>query len=192
MRMMSVCVEGARGNSFHSSCLLPSNSLCAGAQGGALVNLIHSYTDNGDPFVRKFTDQLLEEVHQCPDLHLIYLHFAQVSKPFFATLHKWLFSGELYDPFSEFFVAMDPTLAHMQSLHPSSLAGGIAPPSGDGGFGGFVDVDDISVEREGGLKLWEAKYQFQEDMLPMFVGEAFGNKVLPRADEENHRRSQFI
>lgn len=32
------------------------------AQGGALVNLIHGYTDNGDPFVRKFTDQLLEEV----------------------------------------------------------------------------------------------------------------------------------
>lgn len=32
------------------------------AQGGALVNLIHGYADNGDPFVRKFTDQLLEEV----------------------------------------------------------------------------------------------------------------------------------
>lgn len=31
-------------------------------QGGALVNLIHGYTDNGDPFVRHFTDQLLEEV----------------------------------------------------------------------------------------------------------------------------------
>ena len=30
--------------------------------GGALVNLIHSYTENGDPFVRHFTDQLLEEV----------------------------------------------------------------------------------------------------------------------------------
>ncbi len=30
--------------------------------GGALVNLIHSYTDNGDPFIRKFTDELLEEV----------------------------------------------------------------------------------------------------------------------------------
>ncbi|KAJ7228614.1 gamma-tubulin complex DGRIP91/SPC98 component [Mycena pura] len=155
MRMMSVCVEGARG-----------------AQGGALVNLIHSYTDNGDPFVRKFTDQLLEEV----------------SKPFFATLHKWLFSGELYDPFSEFFVAMDPTLAHMQSLHPSSLAGGIAPPSGDGGFGGFADVDDISVEREGGLKLWEAKYQFQEDMLPMFVGEAFGNKIFSTGKSLNFIR----
>lgn len=32
------------------------------SHGGALVNLIHSYTDNGDPFVRRFTDELLEEV----------------------------------------------------------------------------------------------------------------------------------
>jgi gamma-tubulin complex component 3 len=89
-----------------------------------------------------------------------------------------LFSGELYDPFSEFFVAMDPALAHMQYVHPSSLAGGIGPLAGDGGFGGLGgDSDDISVERDGGLKLWEAKYQFQADMLPMFVGEAFGKKV---------------
>ncbi|KAJ7749089.1 gamma-tubulin complex DGRIP91/SPC98 component [Mycena maculata] len=156
MRMMSVCVEGARD-----------------AQGGALVNLIHGYTDNGDPFVRKFTDQLLEEV----------------SKPFFATLHKWLFSGELYDPFAEFFVAMDPTLAHMQYVHPSSLAGGIGPLAGDGGFGGLGgDADDISVERDGGLKLWEAKYQFQEDMLPMFVGEAFGKKIFSTGKSLNFIR----
>lgn len=40
-----------------------------------------------------------------------------------------------------------------------------------------VDGDDISGEREGGLRLWEAKYQFQQDMLPMFVGETFGRKV---------------
>ncbi|KAJ7638857.1 gamma-tubulin complex DGRIP91/SPC98 component [Roridomyces roridus] len=156
MRMMSVCVEGARD-----------------AQGGALVNLIHGYTDNGDPFVRKFTDQLLEEV----------------SKPFFATLHKWLFSGELYDPFSEFFVAMDPTLANMQYMHPSSLAGGIGPLAGDGGFGGVGgDTDDISVERDGGLKLWESKYQFQEDMLPIFVGEAFGKKIFSTGKSLNFIR----
>lgn len=35
------------------------------SHGGALVNLIHSYTDNGDPFVRRFTDELLEEVKTC-------------------------------------------------------------------------------------------------------------------------------
>ena len=39
----------------HSSLLLDTH-------GGALVNLIHSYTENGDPFIRQFTDQLLEEV----------------------------------------------------------------------------------------------------------------------------------
>lgn len=89
-------------------------------------------------------------------------------------MHKWLFSGELYDPYNEFFVSVDPELAHMQYLlHPSSLAGGV-----DGVFGALSgEAEDISAEREGGLRLWEAKYQFRRDMLPMFVGEAFGKKV---------------
>ncbi|KAG8218482.1 Spc98 family-domain-containing protein [Butyriboletus roseoflavus] len=152
MRMMSVCVEGARD-----------------AQGGALVNLIHSYTDNGDPFVRKFTDQLLEEV----------------SKPFFSTLHKWLFSGELYDPYNEFFVSVDPDLAHVQYLlHPSSLAA-----NGDGVFGALAgDAEDMSTERESGLRLWEAKYHFRKDMLPMFVGEAFGKKIFSTGKSLNFIR----
>lgn len=64
MRMMSVCVEGAKGA---SSLFLHQHSTdpLVGAHGGALVNLIHGYADNGDPFVRKFTDQLLEEVRHC-------------------------------------------------------------------------------------------------------------------------------
>ncbi len=45
LRMMSVCIEG-----------------CRDVNGGALVNLIHSYTNNGDPFIQHFTDELLEEV----------------------------------------------------------------------------------------------------------------------------------
>ncbi|KAJ3924046.1 gamma-tubulin complex, component 3 [Lentinula edodes] len=152
MRMMSVCVEGARES-----------------QGGALVNLIHSYTDNGDPFIRKFTDQLLEEV----------------SKPFFSTLHKWLFSGELYDPFHEFFVAMDPSLAHVQYMHPSSLTGNINQLAGDS----FVAPDqDDRDHRRGGLTIWQAKYRFQQDMLPMFVGEAFGRKILSTGKSLNFIR----
>ncbi|KAI0939289.1 hypothetical protein AcW1_004371 [Taiwanofungus camphoratus] len=155
MRMMSVCVEGAKG-----------------AHGGALVNLIHGYTDNGDPFVRKFTDQLLEEV----------------SKPFFAILHKWLFSGELIDPFSEFFVAVDPELAHLQYVQPSSHDG-VGHLSADGGFGGLGgDVEDMSREREAGLKLWESKYQFQKDMLPAFVGETFGRKIFSTGKSLNFIR----
>ncbi|KDQ64482.1 hypothetical protein JAAARDRAFT_28112 [Jaapia argillacea MUCL 33604] len=148
MRMMSACVEGARD-----------------AHGGALVNLIHGYTDNGDPFVRHFTDQLLEEV----------------SKPFFATLHRWIFSGELYDPYSEFFVAVDPELAHM-----SYVASGGGQLSGDGGFAG--GNDDITGEREGGLRLWEAKYKFEREMLPAFVGEAFGRKIFSTGKSLNFIR----
>ncbi|TFK55684.1 gamma-tubulin complex DGRIP91/SPC98 component [Heliocybe sulcata] len=151
MRMMSACVEGARD-----------------AHGGALVNLIHSYTDNGDPFVRRFTDELLEEV----------------SKPFFATLHRWIFSGELYDPYSEFFVAVDPELAHLQYVHPSSLEGAL---SADGGFG-TGDADDINSGLESGLRLWEGKYQFQQEMLPAFVGEAFGRKIFSTGKSLNFIR----
>lgn len=41
------------------------SSLVEGAQhthGGSLVSLIHNYTFNGDPFIREFTERLLEEV----------------------------------------------------------------------------------------------------------------------------------
>lgn len=62
MRMMSVCVEGARGRQFLYNAVVCLSHRLSDAHGGALVNLIHGYTDNGDPFVRKFTDQLLEEV----------------------------------------------------------------------------------------------------------------------------------
>lgn len=67
-------------------------------------------------------------------------------------------------------------MAHVQYIHPLSLAGGVGQLTGDGGFGGS-DPDDISGAHEGGLRLWETKYRFQKEMLPMFVGEAFGRKV---------------
>ncbi|KAL5530574.1 SPC98 [Sanghuangporus sanghuang] len=139
LRMMSTCVEG-----------------CQDLRGGALVNLIHSYTENGDPFVRKVTDELLEEV----------------SKPFFVMLHKWLFSGELYDPFSEFFVHIDPELANVHFVqHTSNQQNGFF---GDDG----LDNDDIPGEYRGGLQLWESKYIFRKEMLPAFVGEEFGRKIF--------------
>jgi len=101
-----------------------------------------------------------------------------VSKPFFSTLHRWLFSGELYDPYSEFFVSVDPELAHLQYVHASTLVTGSGQLAGDGGFAGMNgDGDDMSGDRESGLRLWEAKYQFRKEMLPLFVGEDFGRKV---------------
>ena len=73
---------------------------------------------------------------------------------------------------------MNPEVADMQYVHPPTLTGVAGQLSSDGGFGGFgADNDDLPGGQYGGLKLWETKYQFQKDMLPMFVGEAFGKKV---------------
>lgn len=86
-----------------------------------------------------------------------------MSKPFFVTLHRWIYSGDLHDPFSEFFVAINPSLAHQHY--------GMANNS--------FDLDDSG--RESGANLWTSKYQFRKDMLPRFVGEEFGRKVRPIA-----------
>jgi len=93
-------------------------------------------------------------------------------------LQKWLFSGELYDPYLEFFVTVDPELAHLQYVYPPSITTGAGIMIGDGGFSGFNgEQDDLTGERESGLRLWQAKYKFRQDMLPAFVGEGFGSKV---------------
>ncbi|CAE6401773.1 unnamed protein product [Rhizoctonia solani] len=155
--MMSVCVEN-----------------CSDAHGGTLINVIHAYTDNGDPFVRNFTDQLLEEV----------------SKPFFVSLHRWLFSGELHDPFNEFFVSSNPELAHH---HYVNVANGL----GEGAFAGLsgdeLDVALLSADASqssafGGLRLWQSKYQFKKEKLPSFVGEAFGRKIFSTGKSLNFIR----
>lgn len=91
-------------------------------------------------------------------------------------LHKWLFSGELYDPFSEFFVYLDPELAHIQYIQPAGIQQQNGITGLDGGFGNVVN-EDASAEYQGGLRLWETKYVFRKEMLPAFVGEEFGRKV---------------
>ena len=101
--------------------------------------------------------------------------FNQVSKPFFTTLQKWIFSGELYDPCDEFFVAMDPELAHFQYVHSKAISG---QTSTDVGFPSILgDLDEGSSEGDPRSRLWEAKYKFRKEMLPSFLGEAFGRKV---------------
>lgn len=40
------------------------------------------------------------------------------------------------------------------------------------------DGDEGEGNREGALRLWENKYRFRKEMLPAFVDEAFGKKVM--------------
>ncbi|CAG8543918.1 14495_t:CDS:10 [Acaulospora morrowiae] len=58
---------------------------CKQKRGGALVSAIYNYTNHGDPFIQQFVNNMLEKM-----------------------LQRWIYEGELEDPFEEFFVACNP------------------------------------------------------------------------------------
>ncbi|CAO3681202.1 unnamed protein product [Rhizopus stolonifer] len=62
---------------------------CQGQKGGALISALHNYTQHGDPFFKGFITNMLQVV----------------SKPFYDMLQRWVYEGELDDPYGEFFVA---------------------------------------------------------------------------------------
>eukprot|EP00026_Physarum_polycephalum_P001520 Phypoly_transcript_01522.p1 GENE.Phypoly_transcript_01522~~Phypoly_transcript_01522.p1 ORF type:complete len:898 (+),score=123.02 Phypoly_transcript_01522:59-2752(+) len=65
-----------------------------GLRGGAIISFLECHTRNGDPEIRKRV------------VHLMKLACA----PFYKMVRHWVFEGELEDPFSEFFVASDPSV----------------------------------------------------------------------------------
>ncbi|XP_065887804.1 gamma-tubulin complex component 3 homolog isoform X2 [Dysidea avara] len=67
-------------------------SNCEGLKGGALVSTLYTFTQHGDPQVRRLVKQLLNQAYQ----------------PLNAMLNSWIFDGELHDHYHEFFVAGDP------------------------------------------------------------------------------------
>lgn len=140
------------------------------AHGGALVSSIHAQTRHGDPFVRKFMDQILEEV-SFGNLTLFWCMklIIQVSKPFFLTLQKWIFSGDLQDPFQEFFVQLNSD--------PSLREGRLSPYGTTGGDAGFESGLDSGNGGDEAGRVWEKKYVFVKGMVPGFVSEEFGKKV---------------
>eukprot|EP00164_Ancoracysta_twista_P021569 GFYU01039261.1.p1 GENE.GFYU01039261.1~~GFYU01039261.1.p1 ORF type:complete len:388 (-),score=49.40 GFYU01039261.1:95-1258(-) len=60
-------------------------------KGGALASAIHSFRQHGDPTVRAFVQRIM----------------CKVSMPIFNMMKRWVFEGEIEDPFHEFFVAYD-------------------------------------------------------------------------------------
>jgi len=70
---------------------------------------------------------------------------------------------------------MDPELAHYQYICPKAVSG---QTSTDAGFPSILgDLDEGASETDPRTRLWEAKYRFRTEMLPSFLGEAFGRKV---------------
>ncbi|KAI7867946.1 Spc98 family-domain-containing protein [Spinellus fusiger] len=67
---------------------------CQEQKGGALVSNMHNYTKHGDPFIQNYVRKMLQKV----------------STPFYEMLQRWIYAGELDDPYKEFFIACDPTV----------------------------------------------------------------------------------
>jgi len=142
-------------------------AVCSASHGGALVSKIHSHTSHGDPLVRKFMDQILEDVRSSCTFSRHMLTILKVSKPFLSTLQRWIFAGDLHDPFQEFFVQLNSDM--------SLRDGKISPfQTADVGFEGGMDAADGQDEAH---KVWEKKYVFEKAMVPGFVSEDFGKKV---------------
>lgn len=123
---------------------------CRDAHGGALVSTIHTYTLTGDPFIRRCTAAMLDDV----------------SRPFFHTLARWIYDGELDDPFEEFFVRRVRAPQAPQAPH--------APHA-------RRVMDDLAVPAEHGTNaadVWHNRFALHRDMLPAFLSEHFARKIF--------------
>ncbi|KAH8911036.1 hypothetical protein BR93DRAFT_311421 [Coniochaeta sp. PMI_546] len=104
-------------------------------RGGQLVSLIHGFsTAHGDPIVAAFAERLL----------------AHVTRPFYDILRRWIYDGELQDPFLEFFV---------KEQRPS-------------------DDDRKDLKAKGLTSVWNSKYEVDDAMVPSIITADFAQKVF--------------
>ena len=64
-------------------------------KGGAVCSAINTYVLNGSPATKQFVSRILKEV----------------STPILSMIKTWMLSGEINDPFQEFFVECDPQVS---------------------------------------------------------------------------------
>ncbi|KAL2259398.1 hypothetical protein VTK26DRAFT_6934 [Humicola hyalothermophila] len=103
--------------------------------GGQVISLIHGFvTTHGDPVVAAFAERLL----------------ADVTRPFYDILRRWIYDGELSDPHLEFFVQAQT-------------------PKND---------EPVDPKTRGQASVWNSKYEVVEAMVPSIVTADFAQKVF--------------
>ncbi|KAK4249050.1 Spc98 family-domain-containing protein [Corynascus novoguineensis] len=103
--------------------------------GGQIISMIHGFsTSHGDPVVAAFAERLL----------------ADVTRPFYDILRRWIYDGELSDPHLEFFV-------REQSPH---------------------DEDRKESKAKGQASVWNSKYEVVDGMVPSIITADFAQKVF--------------
>ena len=104
-------------------------------RGGQLITLIHGFSaSHGDPIVAAFAERLL----------------AHVSRPFYDILRRWIYDGELSDPYLEFFVQEQ---------------------RGN-------DEEKKEQKAKGLMSVWNSKYEVDDAMVPSIITADFARKVF--------------
>lgn len=86
----------------------------------------------------------------------------------FICLSKWIYEGELQDPFGEFFVELNPN-----------------PLSSSNEDEQQRDYQDDEIDA---AALWENKFLFQSSLVPSFLGESFARKIFSAGKSLNFIR----
>ncbi|KAK3326443.1 Spc98 family-domain-containing protein [Apodospora peruviana] len=104
-------------------------------RGGQLISLIHGFsTSHGDPVVASFAERLL----------------ADLTRPFYDILRRWIYDGELSDPHLEFFV---------REQSPN-------------------DKTQKETKAKGQTSVWNSKYEVVDAMVPSIITADFAQKVF--------------
>ncbi|KAK3681468.1 Spc98 family-domain-containing protein [Podospora appendiculata] len=104
-------------------------------RGGQLISLIHGFSSShGDPVVAAFAERLL----------------ADVTRPFYDILRRWIYDGELSDPHLEFFV---------KEQSPNN-------------------EDQQETKAKGQASVWNSKYEVVDAMVPSIMTADFAQKVF--------------
>ncbi|CAK7271928.1 Microtubule-nucleating Tub4p (gamma-tubulin) complex component [Sporothrix epigloea] len=107
-------------------------------RGGQLISLIHSFSvSHGDPVVGAFAERLL----------------APVARPFYEILRRWIYDGELVDPYCEFFVREQGSNADDAKRQEAARA-------------------------KGHSSVWNDKYEIDAAMIPSIMRTDFAEKVF--------------
>jgi len=96
MRLLAVLIDSAQGGDVicvARFCLL-TDMYFSGLKGGALASAIGAYLVHGDAQHSVFVTKIMRDL----------------CRPLYAMIQKWVSSGDLVDPFNEFFVASDSTV----------------------------------------------------------------------------------
>ena len=102
-----------------------------------MITAIHSLSaSHGDPFVSAFAERIL----------------VQVTQPFYDILRQWIFDGELYDPYHEFFVLEQDN-------------------SGNGD-------KESDPRRAVATSVWADKYKLDDVMVPTIMSGELAKKVF--------------